>query len=513
MDRRDFLKYSALTLSPILLKAGYDYSQPSASLPAFDIELLSDAAVGHILRTSQTYPYDITQQTDYFVVGGGIAGLSAAHQLRERDFVLCELSERLGGSSSANTHGDQFFAQGAHYDLAYPRYYGADLLKELFDLDLIDYNAQTETWQFVDRQYTIAPERESTTFDQGAFRSNVLPPGALREQFKALLQPFVGHMPMPTTQIAAPYHHLNQLTFLDYLQQHLSLDEAFLRAVDYAMLDDWGASSAVVSALAGVHYYTCRPYFEQDPVLLSPPQGNAYFAQRYVSRLPQDRLRTQQLVRQITPNKNGFEAHIVDVKEQRQYRLQTKKIIYAAHKHGLKYIYPQGYQRFRHNTYSPWLVLSIVLNQPTTKKVYWQNEYLSGDRAFLGFVDSAAQYQPLTTRRTLTAYYCYAPKQRKDLLHIDKTAPALVQRTIQYLEEVLQEPIRPHIEKAYIKVMGHAMPIPKPGFLLRDYNHDAAQTGIAYAGVDAGRLPLFFEAADSGLQAAKRLIGQAPSFL
>lgn len=504
MNRRDFLKYSALTLSPVVIKFAHDYSQPGAA-NHFDIEILSDAAVGHILRESQHYPQGTKQTTDYLIVGGGIAGLSAAYQLRDCDFRLCELSERLGGSSSANTHRDQYFAQGAHYDLAYPAYYGQELLQTLFDLDIIDFDTITQSWQFVDHHLTIPPEQESITFNEGTFRSDVLPEGTLKAQFEQLLRPFVGHMPMPTTQIASTYHHLNTLTFHDYLQQHLTLDQAFLNAIDYAMIDDWGAPSTVVSALAGVHYYTCRPYFDRDPSLLSPPQGNAYFAQRFISRLPQERLHTQQLIRSIQPNAAGFEVTVVDVKQNSQYQLQTRNIVYAAHKHGLKYIYPAGYARFRETAYSPWLVLNLVLNQTTNQKTHWQNEYLSGERSFLGFVDSAAQFQPRTTRRTLTAYYCFEPQQRQELLDIDQTAPALVERTIQYIEQVLKQPIRPNIEKAYIKVMGHAMPIPKPGFLLTNPNVDALQTGIAYAGVDTGRLPLFFEAADSGLQAARLL--------
>ena len=91
------------------------------------------------------------------------------------------------------------------------------------------------------------------------------------------------------------------------------------------------------------------------------------------------------------------------------------------------------------------------------------------------------------------------------MLHLEEHAPTLVERTIQYLEEVLKESLRPQIEKVYLKAMGHAMPIPIPYFLLQNPNRAAAQTGIAYAGVDSGRLPLFFEAADSGLQAARSL--------
>ncbi|MGH1339856.1 MAG: FAD-dependent oxidoreductase [Aureispira sp.] len=505
MNRRDFLKYGALTLSPIVLKVAHDASQATPT-SSFEIEILSDAAVGHILRESQQYPKGVTKQTDYLIVGGGIAGLSAAYELRDQDFLLCELSERLGGSSSANTHRDQYFAQGAHYDLAYPAYYGKDLLKVLFDLDIIDYNRTLETWQFVDRQYLIPAAQESITFDAGVFRKDVLPEGESRAELKALLLPFVGKMLMPTPEIAAEFHYLNNITFAAYLAENNITDPALLKAIDYAMRDDWGAPSTVVSALAGVHYYTCRPYFEQEPELLSPPQGNAYFAQRFISRMPQERLLTQQLVQKIVKNEEGFEVTIVNVKAKEQWTVQTKKIVYAAHKHALKFIYPTAYTLFQENKYSPWVTINVVLKTPPpTKKMYWQNEYLSGATSFMGFVDSAAQFQPRTTRRTLTAYYCLTPEERNTLLAISEQAPALVEQTIGYLEEVLKEALRPQIEKVYIKVMGHAMPIPTPHFLLKDPNINALETGIAYAGVDVGRLPLFFEAADSGLQAARAL--------
>lgn len=504
MNRRDFLKYGALTLSPIILKVA---QEATSTTPAsnFEVELLSDAGVGHILRESREYPKGTTQQTDYLIVGGGIAGLSAAYELRKEDFLLCELSERLGGSSSANTHGDQYFAQGAHYDLAYPSYYGKDLLKVLFDLDIIDYNSDLETWQFVDHQYLIAPKRESITFDEGKFRKDVLPEGADKEKLKALLLPFVGKMPMPTTEIDPAFHYLNHLTFAAYLKDNGITNPALLKAIDYGMRDDWGAPSSVVSALAGIHYYTCRPYFERDLELLSPPQGNAYFAQRFISCLPQKKLLTQQLVQKIERNQEGFVVTVVDVKNKQQWTIQTKKVVYAAHKHALKYVYPKGYDLFKNNQYSPWVTINVVLRTPSTKKTYWQNEYVSGETAFMGFVDSAAQFQPQTTRRTLTAYYCFSPLERSDLLHLPKGATALVNKTIGYMEEVLQEMLKPQIEKVYIKAMGHAMPIPHPHFLLQAPNVSASETGIAYAGVDTGRLPLFFEAADSGLQAVRAL--------
>ena len=504
MNRRDFMKFGALALSPVLIKYLNDWTQGTVEND-FEIEILSDAAVGHILRESKEYPIGESLKTEYLIVGGGIAGLSAAYELRKEDFLLCELSDYLGGSSSAKGHQDQYFSQGAHYDLAYPKYYGADLLQTLFDLDVIGYDYEKEEWAFVDKQFLIRPDKESQSFYKGVFRADVLPEGKMKEDFEALLRPFVGKMPMPTESIETELHYLNELTFKAFLEQHIKLDEAFIQAIDYAMLDDWGATSDVVSALAGVHYYTCRPYFDKNSELFSPPQGNVYFAQQFIRKTPQERLLTNRLVKKIEKTERGFIVEVIDVKKKIVLQIEAKKIIYAGHKHALKYIYPTGHRLFQKNQYAPWVVVNIVLNKAVTEPVYWQNEYLSGEQAFMGFVDSGAQYQPFTTRRTLTAYYCLKPAQRNELLAIEQLAPSLVEQSIVAIEEVLKKPIRNDIEKVYLKVMGHAMPIPKPNFLLQNHNADAATTGIAYAGVDAGHLPLFFEAANSGLQAARLL--------
>lgn len=504
MNRRDFVKFGALALSPVVLKYLNEATTPNPAA-SFDIEVLSDAGVGHVLWESKTYPRGTNLETDTLIVGGGMAGLSAAYQLRNQDFLLCELSDFLGGTSAAHSHKDQYFAQGAHYDLAYPDYYGSEVLDMLYDLNIIDYKSTEKTWEFVDKQYTIKAERESISFDNGVFRKDVLPEGAMRDAFYALIKTYQGKMPLPTRLIHAQFHVLNNITFKDFLDEKLTLNEAFFNAVDYAMMDDWGGTSAEVSALAGLHYYACRPYINEDPELISPPEGNAFFAQRIIQKLPQEALLSNRLVRAIHKDNDGFRVEVVDVKASQQFQITAKKIVYAAQKHALKYIYPAAYPKFNANIYAPWVIVNIILNQPTTDQVYWQNEFLSGEKAFMGFVDSAAQFQPFTKRRTLTAYYCLEPKDRKSLLKLNEQASEWVDKTIGYIEAALQKPIRSTIEKVFIKVMGHAMPIPTPEYLLQDHNQQAHETGIAYAGVDAGRLPLLFEALDSGIQAVHAL--------
>ena len=62
---------------------------------------------------------------------------------------------------------------------------------------------------------------------------------------------------------------------------------------------------------------------------------------------------------------------------------------------------------------------------------------------------------------------------------------------------MIKEPIRP--EAAFIHVMGHAMSIPTPHYLFNTYPEIG---NFKFAGADTGRLPLLFEAIDSGIMAA-----------
>ena len=51
---------------------------------------------------------------DVVIIGGGIAGLSAAWRLRHRDVLLLEAGDRLGGRMRSDARGDYWLNYGAH---------------------------------------------------------------------------------------------------------------------------------------------------------------------------------------------------------------------------------------------------------------------------------------------------------------------------------------------------------------------------------------------------------------
>lgn len=492
MDRRNFIKTGALGASlPFWLQ--------SCQLPfdnrSYTIDVHSDHAVGHLILESQNWNKTAKTSVETVIVGGGMAGLAAAYQLRGKEFQLFELSSRIGGSAASTHYKDLAICQGAHYDLDYPEYYGQEVLSMLESLDVIVYEKWNKSWSFRDKQHLIPLARRQQCFENGNIRGDVIPEGSQKKEFLDLLSSFLGEMPLPTRLIKEEHRWLNGLTFHDFLNSRMAVDDRFKRLLDYHMLDDYGGKTDQVSALSGIHYFMCRPYYSQLVNLFSPPSGNDYFAKRIIDRMDDDKIKTGHLVSRIDKVGDSFVLDVLDVQNKTVKQVSADRVIYAGQKHALKYISPDDFEDFKSVEQAPWMVINFVTNQKKNSYGYWQNEYLGQEHAFLGFIDSSVQDQAsLKGYRILTAYYCLKPDDREYLSTIPTNKDEIVKQTLQKIEAILNQ--RLDIEHTLIHVMGHAMPIPKPGYLFQE---KISKSGIKYAGVDCGRLPLLFEALDSGI--------------
>jgi len=495
MKRREFVKGAAAAISLPFWLQGCEYIN-TKDYPVF---LHSDQRSGHMLMKSREWKSENSDSVQAVIVGGGLAGVSAAYKLGHKDFRLFELSDRLGGTSGAKTSDGIIFSQGAHYELAYPDYYGEEVLKLFESLNIIRYEPWKKSWSFRDREHIIPFPRRQQCFENGKMRSEVIPDGVQKEQFDRLLSPYLGEMHLPTRLISQNHHHLNNITFLDFLAQNMEVSSTLERQLDYHMLDDWGGTTSQVSALAGIHYFMCRPYLTQSVDLFSPPEGNAYFINRIVGPLPSENLMINHLVSKIEKEGEDFRIEVLDIDNEKVKILKAESVIYAGQKHALKYIYEKEAHLFK-QTQAPWMVINFVCKGEAGKYGFWQNEFLGENSSFLGFIDSSVQFRAQQKgKRVFTAYYCLKPEDRNYLTTIPSNKENIAAETLSYINEMLQEKV--DVESCHINLMGHAMSVPVKGFLFNDAN--GKNPDLIYAGVDNGRLPLLYEAVDSGLLAGE----------
>lgn len=499
MERRKFLKIGSMATAYFLLPAcSRVYDKKS-----YNVSVLSDRKTGHIVREAIDFPIIETLHKEVLIVGGGVAGMAAAYHLKDRKKVmLCEMASDLGGSSSSGKHNGLHFTQGAHYDLAYPENYGEEGISLLKDLGVIALNEQRRKWEFVDQQFVIPESLESQCKRGDEFSEDVLPAGDEKALFLNMLHEYKGKLIMPTRLISNDLKLLEKVLFSSFIEE-LKLSKDFLEAIDYMLIDDYGAGANRVSALAGLHYFICRPYYDEFVQLFSPPEGNSYFINKMAEKLDANSLKTHCLVTSIRAKGNQLDVNIVDVERRGIISITADKVIYAGQKHALKFIEPLSYDLFKHTKYAPWVVVNVILNEKLDEEVYWQNEKVEGKGAFMGFVNSLSQAKTAGEGQVLTTYHCFKEEERAELVKIEDQPTDFVNQTVNEISEYFGVDISEKVEKVIVKVMGHAMPIPEVGFLNDDINAKRPLENLVYAGVDSGRLPLFFEAVDSGVQAAK----------
>lgn len=499
MNRRGFIQISSVALLPILLGI---FPKPRKNQGKYTINVNSNRSFGHLLRSlSKTEPVG-ERSVDYVIVGGGIAGVSAATQLAGASFLLFEADDRLGGSSASNYWKDTVFATGAHYELAYPESFGKEVIDLMKSMNVIRFNTYSKLYEFVDEQYVINKAQMEQCFFNGELIDDVLADVEGEDEFEKILRPFRGKMLLPTRLIDEEYHYLNNISFKEFIESKMTLSEDLERRISYQMLDDWGGRCDEVSALAGIHYYMCRPYAEKDIQLFSPPNGNSYFIEKMVGHAnAPDSFEVNTLVRSIREVEDGVEVEVITPSQEVEL-IRAKKVIYAGQKHALKYILKTEKPLFE-NSYAPWLVLNFICRKGLDFDK-WQNDVVTDKLEFLGFVNSKAQKTRSTEYDVFTAYYCLNELQREELVKIEEEPKSFIESTIDLIEQETGTNLRNNIEHVSIKLMGHAMPIPKPGYLsFKDV--PSHSSNIIFAGVDTGRLPLFYEACDSGIQAGKNL--------
>ena len=113
--RRDFIKY--VVVGSIASGCPVDHAvlaEPgSGTTPLVEGEHF---AICHQVRDGHSFPKpDATKKADVVIVGGGVAGLSAAYFLKGKDWLLLEKEDHFGGNAYQEEYEGQIYGTGSAY--------------------------------------------------------------------------------------------------------------------------------------------------------------------------------------------------------------------------------------------------------------------------------------------------------------------------------------------------------------------------------------------------------------
>ena len=463
------------------------------------------ATAGHRLRDRVPMsPPARTRRVPVVIVGGGIAGLSAAWQLDRRgfhDFVLLEMERETGGNARGGENAVSRYPWAAHYvPVPGPR---ATLVRELFtELGIL-----TEAgWD--ERTLCFAPHER--LFVQGSWQSGLeaelLGSRVGRDElrrFETLLAEHraSGEFTIPMA-LGAPHHSpLDGMSFDAWLAAHDLRSPAMRWYADYATRDDYGALARDTSAWAGLHYFASREPSESGP--LTWPEGNAWIARRLTRKLERHVV-TGAPVHRVLPDGRRWRVRHGDEE------ITCEQVIFAAPTFLAPYVVDG--MRSPEFVYSPWLVANLTLDRwPDERGVppAWDN-VLRGSTG-LGYV--VATHQSLRARDGESSVWTYYQALVERAPAVERQQ-LLAARHDEWVERIMieLEPAHPNIRRCVTHVdifrIGHAMVRPTVGFLSQAARaaKEWSPSGMHLAHSDISGLSLFEEAQYRGVAAADAVL-------
>jgi phytoene dehydrogenase-like protein len=495
-----------------------------------------DPAQAHRLRDA-SFPKGPVQKdisTAVAIVGGGVAGLAAAWRLRRAglaDVHLVELEPELGGTARAGQLPRSQHPLGAHYlPSPPPECRALELLLE--DLGILVGRDAAGRAEYAPSAIVSAPiERHQSglLWDEGLYpqRDETADEAAqwtrLRDQLRDLDRRRVGArdgrrlFALPVARSSDELRHLDRVS-LARMCDELDLGSWRLRwALDYACLDDYGCTSAQVSAFAAYHHFLARGLEEaRDGATLSWPEGNARLVRGMAGRADLgDRLHLGTAVTAVDPDAGDLTLHTLATGE--TTRLRARQILWAAPRFVLPRVLPPGRDPLPPGalTYAPWLVASVELRarpRGVGAPLSWDNVPIAGPG--LGYV-VATHAEPLPSGGCVVTYYEPLPGDDPATLSAQRTR--LLTHDLDHWAAHVRAALsamHPGIEREIVHInvtrWGHAMIRPVPGLLFGGAL-DLARAPIARVrpcAADTTGLPLFEEAFYSGVLAAEAALAE-----
>lgn len=458
------------------------------------------------------------------VVGGGVAGLTAAWALRragQDDLLVLELADEAGGTASAGRSAVTAYPYAAHYVPA-PTDENGDLVALLDEMGLVE-GRGPEGIAWAEEALCTSPKER--VFHQGLWQPGLLPrlgESAAEAEELARLEAEVARwiawrdpdgrraftLPLAHGSDAPEVRALDAISFAEWLAQRGFKSPRTRWYAEYGCRDDFGASLADTSAYYGLHYLCARTPGPEDESaeFLTWPEGNARVVRHLVQRVGGARLRTGQVALRVAAAEGGAEVLALDAATGVLRRYRAERVIFALPAYLRRHLVP-GAPPYA-PTYAPWLVANVHLaGRPRSHgaEVAWDNVIY--DSRSLGYVVATHQSGPRVGPTVWTWYLPLigeARAERERLLALDAQSSAdLVVAELTRAHQGLQ----PLLRRVELRRWGHGMVRPEPG---TRFSAERAQAAlpfgpIHFAHTDLSGVALIEEAVFHGVRAAREV--------
>ncbi|MBT1711897.1 FAD-dependent oxidoreductase [Fulvivirgaceae bacterium PWU5] len=489
-----------------------------------------DAALGHRLRTMDFGPPVSDTTTGIVIIGGGVAGLSAARYLKRytSDFTLLELAAEPGGNAIGGQNAVSRYPWGAHY-LPMPNDQDPELVAFLQEAGII--TGYTDGLP-VYNEYHLCFDPQERLYINGYWQAGLVPREGIPVRDRDEIERFLARMheykemrgsdgreafaiPVANSSQDPVLRQLDTISMETFLTQH-NFTSPFLRwYIQYCCADDFGSAPADTSAWAAIHYFASRKgkaANASSDTVLTWPEGNGWLTNQLQTPL-QEHIHTRSLVHNIQWSRGQVAVTYFDATAGVSRRIRARAAIVATPQFIARRLLGDTTRTFRPEAfqYAPWMVANVTTTADLTEKrgepVCWDN-VLYGSES-LGYVNAVHQKAGLTgTERVLTYYL---PLLGTDALARRQQA----QRTTAdaWTDIILADLQRPHpgieqhISSLDLWIWGHGMIRPAPGFIWGTDRPEAArplQDTVYFAHSDVSGLSIFEEAFYQGHTAARQ---------
>lgn len=487
----------------------------------------ADFTRGHMLRDGATWPEPVEEtRIGIAILGGGIAGLSAAWTLAEagyKDFRLYELEDRTGGNARSGRNAVSAYPLGAHY-LPIPNAETKGVIRLLERLGIITgWSGDKPVYD----PYQIVADPEERLLHLGKWQEGLMPTVGLTPTDRHDIDAFFDAMavfrdrrddgrpafaiPMALSSTAPDLLALDGLSFAAWLDAQGWRSPILRGHVRYACRDDYGTEPDEVSAWAGIHYFAARrghaANADSDDVL-TWPEGNGHLAGRMAAQL-KDHLSCGHIVHRVTRQERGVTIDCLDVASGTARRVQADAAVLAMPHFVAARVVAGGSVDATGFSYAPWIVANVTVDHPPGGRGFdlaWDN--VSWTSKSLGYVVATHQSLDAVPGATVLSWY----------LALSDMAPAAARRLMldrplaEWQDMVAQDLIQtnPDLAGAIRRIdvwrWGHAMIRPVPGFFFGGARAAAAeaQPPLFFAHSDLSGLSLFEEAHYRGTLAAQQ---------